>query len=238
MRATPSVDLLTRVWANQVQTDEHGSKYLSRPLEGDARAILERRLREIDRLLLPWRGKQEEARVTSAVARMLSGWDRGGNATSVVASYCATLNDLPVWAIERACDQIGRGQLVDLNPDFRPSAARVHSAVADVIGGLQRERHGLKFILEAPTKDEQAATPDERERVVGAFKRLAEELRGPPREDDKRLFAARHHRVMARTDAAILAEWQAAGLKPIMNEGRPMSLTLARMLRAKAEEAV
>lgn len=231
LRAEPSVDHLERLWANQVQVDADGGKYLARPLDGDARTILEHRLHELERFLMPWRGDRERDRLVVALGSMLRGW--GVNAGAMVASYCAALTDLPLWAIEQACDQITRGMIADLDPDFRPSAARVHAVVGENLLMLQRERFQIKQILEAPTKDEPKKTPDEYSRIMAGFKKLSDSIRGRTTDSDaaKREHTARAHRIGQQTDNEIAAEWRAHGVNVVpSHDGHQISLSLAKQI--------
>lgn len=236
LTADPDTDHTRRVWQNAVMNEPDGSKTLARPLTGDARAILERRLRDLDRLLMPMRGAEIQ-RASAAIAAMLGGFlsARSGDTKSVLTAYTAALNDLPLWAIEEACRKITRGALPDINPDFAPSAARLHQAVGELLIGLQGERHSIKTILETKPKDEEATPADARDRIVAGFAKLQSELHGRSSggsDADKRRKAEMHQRQIERNDADIIAEWRAVGLEPIMSQGRPISLDLAKQIGA------
>lgn len=216
--------------------DAQGGKYLARPLTGDARAILERRLREIDRLLLPM-DPGDRFKAASFISAMLSGFlnARSNDPKATLAHFTAVLQEFPLWAIKEACSQVSNGKLPDLSADFAPSAPRMFQAVADCLLQLRGERFKIAQILEAPSKDEVAPDEQQRERIRIGFKKLSDEL-APKTLGDKaqqisqKADAAR--RAIAANDRDILEEWQQAGKEPVFANGRAISLSLARQIEA------
>lgn len=65
----------------------------------------------------------------------------------IAAAYVVELQDLPAWAVERACLAVRRGKVPDLNPDFPPSAPRLHQIAEAEMKAVRAEKEEISSVL-------------------------------------------------------------------------------------------
>lgn len=197
------------------------------------------RLADVRRSLMPLeRSIAEKERAARALAAMLSGWvnARVADPAAKVSAYVATLGDLPCWAIEHVCADVARGHVEGLDPDFPPSAARLHQLGEDAVARLRKEAADLHAVsharLEAP-----APTEEERARICTKLMDLKDELAGG-RDGDQaapRVHFEKNPAEMARQQARVRAEYIDAGLPPPASP-LALSLTARRVMQRVDEE--
>lgn len=184
----------------------------------ELRQAIKARAESIRRALLPLeRSMAEKERAGRAVAAMLSGWvnARVADPAAKVAAYVATLGDLPCWVVERVCHDVARGHVEGLDPDFPPSAARLHQLGEEAISRLRKEAADLHAV--ATARLEVIASPDQRQRIhasaVAGAKRLAE-----GDDDEQKLRSEKRSRdnadALAREQARVREEYAALGRSP------------------------
>lgn len=194
----------------------------------ELRAAIKLRLEDVRRALLPLeRSIVERERAARAVAAMLSGWvnARVADPAAKVSAYVATLGDLPCWAVERVCADVARGHVEGLDPDFPPSAARLHQLGEDAIERLRREATELHAVNSAKLQA-LAPTEEERQSIGLQIVDLSERLeRGNDAEHEARLRVKFEQNAaeMARAQARVRAEYIDAGLPP---PASPLALSL------------
>lgn len=176
------------------------------------------RLEDIRRALLPLgRAMAERELAERAVAALLQSTNmRAADPRAKVAEYTAVLSDLPVWAVKQACHDFARGLVEGVNPDFPPTAARVHQHSEAVLAPLRKEAKRLETVR-AVTLKANRRTPEERQRMALNFLALKDEL---AREPEHVCAANEVKRVMenqaARKAQQLRArkEWAEVGIAP------------------------
>lgn len=152
-------------------------EYLLEPMGDAVRGALERRRAELDNWLRP-ASKADYPQITKAIAEMLGAFaaNSSGSAQAIVAKYLHIVQDLPSWAIMRACSMIERGEAEAVSLDFRPSAPRLRDVAKIVMGPWLEELAQIKGALLA--EDPRPEDADMRERVGRLFSELSSTLKG------------------------------------------------------------
>lgn len=163
---------------------------------------------------------------------------RSGDARPTIASYLHDLRAVPVWALERAFDDIksgrvtvpdGRGGHKPLDPDFPPTSSRIYSVAMKHTAGLATEEHKIKRVL-GPTKTDLAPVSDEeRKLTLPRIQRMHQQAKAAlskvdPDEAAARAAAeARSAELLAKSNehfaAAALAEYGELGVAPVVAAG-------------------
>jgi hypothetical protein len=200
---------------------------------------IEGRLAEVNRTLLPMRGMTNREKIGAALARMFSGFTntKSLDPQTTIATYLVKLAELPAWAIEAAIYDVERGRVDGLSPDFPPSAARVFQLTEIKLTELREEKRKIETLVRAKV-EEAPHSPESVARVGAMMKSLSEKMGGASIEGIKKAERDRKrteadHRTIKRNDASIILEYRMHGLEPVMVNGRPMSLSLARATGAK-----
>lgn len=177
------------------------------------------RVADVRRALLPLeRSMAEKERAARAVAAMLSGWvnARVADPAAKVSAYIATLGDLPCWIVEQVCQEVARGHVEGMDPDFPPSAARLHQLGEEAMERLRKEANDLHAVstatLEAPPQ-----TEEERLRVGARLMDLSADLKCADRGEDAeglRVKAQQNSDELSRQQARVRAEYAALGMAP------------------------
>lgn len=206
----------------------------------ELRGAIKLRLADVRRALMPLeRSIAEKERAARAVAAMLSGWvnARVADPAAKVSAYVATLGDLPCWAVEKVCAEVARGHVEGLDPDFPPSAARLHQLGEDALERLRKEANDLHAVNSA-TLEAPVPTDEERQQIGAKLMDLRDELgRGDPAEHEarQRVKFEQNAAEMARQQARVRAEYIDAELMPPTT---PLALSLtARRDMASRDEA-
>lgn len=135
---------------------------------------------ELNRALAP----AEQKEVARMVAYLLAGFRSSGatdekDARDTVNVYIAALNDLPLWAIRRACELSVKGEAGARDLRFAPSPPELRRAAKGEVEVYERERERLAKVLRAveigpaePTAEDEAR----RVRLGEKLRKLADEL--------------------------------------------------------------
>ena len=92
----------------------------------------------------------------------------------LVRKYVQAMTGLPTWAIEQACEDILKGGVVGVNPDFAPTAARLRFVANGHVSGIHREMNQLREVLQAASELEMSA--EARARIIRGFDELKKRL--------------------------------------------------------------
>lgn len=197
-----------------------GAEFITKRLPStELRGEIKLRLADVRRALLPLeRSIAEKERAARAVAAMLSGWvnARVADPAAKVSAYIATLGDLPCWAVEQVCGEVARGYVEGLDPDFPPSAARLHQLGDTAVARLRKEANDLHAVNTA-TLEEVPPTEDQRARIGVKFMELKAELsKGDPVEHEarQRVKFEQNKTEMELQQARVRAEYAEHGLNP------------------------
>jgi hypothetical protein len=217
-----------------------GTEFVAKRLPStELRGQIKLRLADVRRALMPLeRSLAEKERAARAVAAMLSGWvnARVADPAAKVSAYIATLGDLPCWAVERVCADVARGHVEGLDPDFPPSAARLHQLGEDAIERLRREAADLHAVYEAKLSAPEP-TEDERKRVGVKLMDLKERLnRGTDDEHAarQRVRFEQNAKELERQQARVRAEYIDAGMTPPASP-LALSITARRDMAQRAD---
>lgn len=200
-------------------SDRVGDQTIARYLPSPAlKRDIELRQSELRRSLAPLeRSIAEKERAAKAVAAVLSGWVNAkvSDPAAKVSAYLAILGDLPCWVVEQVCREVARGHVDGLDPDFPPSAARLHQLGEDVIERLRREAAALDAVKNARLTPEAQPTEAERDRIRFGFQKLSEELQaaapaGKPEAERQKIDPA----AFAKAQGRVRSEYAALGSTP------------------------
>lgn len=207
---------------------------LHRKMSSAEAEALKGRLASVRKSLMPANGQIERERIGRAVAAALTGYGKGDQIT--VAAYTRLLSDLPAWAVEQACDDVRRGGVPGMNPDYPPPAPRIHQISDEKMREARAERDKLTLLLTAPVEVvRQATTDEERARVAVSLQGFHEKMATPydvqlaakhkaarEESDRKKADAEEHDRRM---------QYIVQGFEPPTNKhGMTMSMALARAI--------
>lgn len=163
---------------------------------------------------------------------------RSGDARPTIASYLHDLRAVPVWALERAFDDIkggrvtspdGRGGHKPLDPDFPPSSARIYSVAMKHTEALAGEERKIKRVL-GPTKIDLAPVSDEeRKLTLPRIQRMAQQAKAAlnkvdpdeaaARADADRRSAERLEKSNEVFAEAALEQYGIMGMEPVVAAG-------------------
>lgn len=135
------------VWRPSSRAEPVG---LLRLLTEDERRRLSARAAGLEEALRPF-SEEEAPRVKSALAAMFSGFrqmrqaDEDMEATLTVAR--AVLREFPAWAIERACLNIARREIKEIDARYPPSDAQIVDVVRNILKQRQRALTDAVIVL-------------------------------------------------------------------------------------------
>ena len=176
-----------------------------------------------------WRGlcASDTASVVAALTSMFASFrERSDDVEGMVRHYAIMIEDVPTWAVVKACERFAKGRVPDRhNNAFAPTVAELH-AFAD---GLVEDGDRYTSRPALPPPPEPYVSPEERERVGRMVVSLQTEL--------KRAVAASRMRDVAKRqvdesrsrdywESRRVEECQAAGIDPSMG----ISADLYRLL--------
>lgn len=226
---------LAERYAGQIMQDEQLGPTLPRLPTTAERSALALALRDARAVFRPVvESTAEAARATECFAGLMAGYPsmRNANAEETTSTYVAFCADLPLFAIQQACHQVAHGKVEGLDPDWPPTAVRMH-VIAEMIRNKAYAREVLpiervlavKALTRSKLKPEQVAAGQQLLR--GAMQRIedAEEARLKPIRE--RTIKDRH----TREAEWIRDEWRANGREPPPGD-RPMSVSLAKSIGA------
>jgi hypothetical protein len=225
------------------ERDGEGRRIVRAKPDADQDRLLGERLG----LLMQHMRAAPKGEIARAVLEMLTGFgsSRGSEqeAAAVVAQYVSVLQNMPLWAIRRACGRFARGEVqpdeIDgkLDKAFAPSTAQLHTIV---------EKTAAPFFEEtSKIRDARGGVLEHKPDPVALQRMEVKAKRWLDRDDEKarELQAAvdreragraeRHARELREgNDRMILREYQRLGIEPrYLSDGRLISPTLATQLQ-------
>ena len=235
-----------RWFADAVAVINNSLEYLDGHPVADAlpspelRLAIAHRLEAIRRALLPLdRAMAERERAARVVNTMLTCWNLRQDARETKAAiYVLALGRLPVWSVEQACQDVARGLVEGLDPDFPPSTARVHQLAEAALAPLRKEAKRLD-VCRAVTLKPHRQTAEERQRLGLKMLALKNELDREPEavrteKEIKRALQNREARKVAQR--RVQAEYADIGIIPPRS---PLALSVtARREMALRDDAL
>lgn len=199
---------------------------------------LKGRLAAIRKLLMPINSAADREQIGGALTRMFARYPNTGamtNPRGTIAAYVAALTDLPLWATLAAIEDIERGAVEGLSPDFAPSAPRIYQTAEQHVAPLRGEKVRIETVLGARIDAQVERDPAEAARVGAQMRALADGTAA--RVALEQVEADRRQRErdaasIARTETMILDEYRHHGIEPVMCNGHPIPLATARVTGA------
>lgn len=144
------------------------------------------------------------------------------------------LSDLPLWAIEQACSDLRQGKVSGCNPDFAPSAARMHRHAEDLMAVAREEYANLRMLLSAQVRDEGQIKRETLKHVADGF----DELRAALKKDLDRDVAAKEaslDRLVKHNEKVIREAYEKDKADPLMVAGMLVTPELVASNRRHAD---
>ncbi len=227
--------------------DENGTMIIPSALTMIEREMISKRLHAIAPHLKP----ATMGQIKKAVAEMLVGFGAiraaaDAEAAAVIAKFAEAMQDLPIYAIRRACLRFSRGEVrkdevgakKDLDVGSPPTTAQLRM-VAEAIARPDRDEATIaSMLLRAKVTEERDLSDEEvakrREHAERVRKEFAEQVKAQSGETeferDER--ERREHRHMSRQRQDLIAEYEEQGLEPqFADDSRETVVSLAMMLR-------
>lgn len=209
----------------------------------DTREAMKDRLTALRKALAPINSMAERDQVALALTRMFSRYVNTGsvsNQRATITAYVTALSGFPAWAVLKAIEEVERGAVEGMNPDFPPSAPRLCQIAEGHTAQPREEKAKVEAVLNARVDEVTQRDPDEVARVAAKMRAAADELGARVAAEQGETEQRRRERdaqKIAANDREIIREYHAAGIAPVMaSNGRPMSMTLARMSNLKLHQ--
>lgn len=150
-----------------------------RALSDDDRQMLTIRVKRIEAWLAPAEPASIADEVQKLFLSMASRTRSDLDVEMLVRIYINDLNDLPLWAISKACEQFRRGEVGDAK--WAPTQAEIRQVAVRLTANVMNERDEAQRVLSA-----KVLPPAEKVSIRGAADRLLAEMAHPD-PLDKRL---------------------------------------------------
>lgn len=176
--------------------------------------------------------------LAKAVLEMLVGTGgTGDDPKSVITAYVKMLEDLPLFAVKRACLRFGRGEvtaselgLKELNTSFRPSTAQVAQVARAIAKPFTDEQIAAGRLLRSSVRPPEPSQ-EAKDRIAAQFKQLSNTLKANSAKvmgTDTTAVARRNKEMADRTQLML---YEQAGLEPVWaDEDRTMVVSLPLLL--------
>lgn len=160
--------------------DDGSPVALRRELTKDERRSLAARRLELDRVLRPVRAASEDMkRAAECIAQLFLGFPsmRNIDAQGMVTAYVQHMSHLPLYAIRAACEDVTKGRVKGLDPDWPPTSVRLVEVANPHVAPQEEEITTITKAL-AGKVPEREPTPEERERVRIGLRKMSESFQG------------------------------------------------------------
>lgn len=180
------VDRLASGLAAGLEKTGGGADSLARLPTPSERSRMESRLRDIASMLRPASMAVAELKTLGgALGLLLGGYNPKSDPDSMVQTYKALLQDLPIWAVLSACQDFRDGAVFDevkgerkrFSPDFAPTAPRVRSVAMAKLYNLHAEQVLLRRLLAVRVTHDKHQDPEARERAGAMMRELADGMK-------------------------------------------------------------
>lgn len=174
----PLLDIVSRYTNRLEDGDRPGHKIISAglaPNPAERSALEERKAHLLD--CLQSAGSQEEqvlmARVVGGLLAAFPSFGAGEEqAKLAVGMICRALDDVPVWAVQRAAANFLKGWCkTTWNPDRAPTPPQIRAEAKLIALDVEIELHRLSLVLEAELVDNKT-TQDERDAAIARWREV------------------------------------------------------------------
>lgn len=181
--------------------------------------------------------RTDVASVAKALSLMFAGFrERAEDAEALTRTYTAALDDLPSWAVAKACDRFMRGKVPDRhNNAFAPSVAELHAYADGLVADEQRSTE-LRSPRPVLMLSEPEIPPEERARVAAKMEALVQSLKASSdmrTASEKAAESERQERWRRLNEERRVRECEAAGVDPSLG----ISAALYRQLKERGDAA-
>lgn len=228
-RAAEIIDQRVSFWP-----DDGTAPVLRAPLTGDEKQALQNRMVELVRELRPIStATEEKKRASQALAAMFMGFPslRNTDNAAMVAAYLMALDDLPVSAVIKACEDVAKRRVKGTDPDFPPTGPRLYEVAQKYTRPAEGERIKIKRTLDAKVGDA-PISPEERKRTAEKARAFADEMKAKLEKETGLAGEAMERKMAELNHRGIENEWTRYGMEPRFADKAktiPISLALARM---------
>lgn len=178
----PLLDLVSQFQNRLEDGDRPGHKLISAglaPLEHE-RAALDDRKRHLSACLAPAATDEDRAALSRIVMALLGGFPTFGadreDAKLTVSLIVRALDDVPVWAVQRAAGLFLKNmQKTRWNPERAPTAPQIRTEAKLIMLDVEVELHRLDQVLSAEIVDSET-TEDERKAAVAHWNQIKSEM--------------------------------------------------------------
>lgn len=122
------------------------------------RNALSRRLGILDASLQVRDGKAVARAISGLMAMFGRGREDDGDFAARVEMYVRALDDVPAWAVVKACDNHARGR--GTQQAFMPTSAELHVAAENLCSSIKRERRQIVDVLTAEPRNDGTEEPE------------------------------------------------------------------------------
>jgi len=178
----PLLDLVSRFQNRLEDGDRPGHKLISAGLapQEHERSALEERKRHLSGSLSPATTDEERAALSRIVMALMGGFPTFGadreDAKLTVSLVVRALDDVPVWAVQRAAGLFLKNlQKTRWNPERAPTAPQIRAEAKLVMLDVEVELHRLEQVLSAEIVDSET-TEDERKAAVAHWNELKAQM--------------------------------------------------------------
>jgi hypothetical protein len=223
------IDSLVGFWPN-----DGSAVVLRREATAIERGHLRMRQRDLHMLLRPL-SLEDRKHAAKALAAMFLGFPnlRTTEHTAIVTAYIMALEQYPLFAIIEACEDVVRGRVDDLNPDFAPTAPRLCDLATRHVLPLRAELAVVEKALTAKYEIN-PVSPEERERIAVKLRELADAMM--ERDKVQRREHLIHQAVVLQeaNTKALLDEYRRLGIDPVYADA-DQKILLSPQLAGKAK---
>ncbi|MBP2495397.1 hypothetical protein ABID82_002270 [Methylobacterium sp. PvP062] len=174
----PLLDLVSRFTNRLEDGDRPGHKLISAGLapRGAERAMLENRKQYLLTSLTPPGSEDDRRALAKIIAALLGAFPTYGadreDAKATVGLICRALDDVPLWAVQRAAGHFLKGSTkTRWNPDRAPTPPQIRAEAKLLVLDVESELHRLGQVLDAELVDNDT-TEDERRAAVAAWDQI------------------------------------------------------------------
>lgn len=199
---------------------------VSRVPEPAERKVLQARRAKLTASLRPIsQNLSEQDKAVAKISTMLYGFPSLANrAAPLIAAFTTHLMDLPLFAIEEACDAVIHRtiRLPDgkrPGPEWAPTSPVVHMEAEARAARYAQERRRIETVLETRRLIPPPMTDERRAEMAALFTGLADSMRMSDEEKRGKLVREREPRLKRINDENIIAAWRHEGYQPQRNAG-------------------
>lgn len=197
--------------------DDGSPVSLRRDLTRPERDLLDGRKLQLNAILRPVSDASEERRRTAeALAAMFLGFPsmRNVDAQTMITAYVLHLESLPLFAVMKACEDVVRKRVKDLDSDWPPTSPRMYEIAERHVFPVEGERLMIEKALVGRVPEVEKLTPEAVERIGAKAMALSQELNKKVERERSETDARTLAELAAGSNAAIMREYQRLGVEP------------------------